>query len=51
MTAVGTRHQFDDGAGFAVTPHPKHNAFVGPFHESEHNRFLSEALSREQVRA
>src|SRR3954447_12785557 len=32
MAAVITRQQFDDGAGFAMPPHPQHDPFVGPFH-------------------
>src|SRR6266404_8721355 len=32
VTAVGARQQFDDGGGFAMPPHPQHDAFVGPFH-------------------
>ena len=32
MAAVAARQQFDDGGGFAMPPHPEHDAFVGPFH-------------------
>jgi len=32
MTAVAARQEFDDGGGFAMPPHPQHDAFVGPFH-------------------
>jgi hypothetical protein len=44
MAAVRTRHQFDDGAGFAMTPDTEHNALIGPFHESEHIRFRLQLL-------
>jgi hypothetical protein len=29
---MAARQEFDDGAGFAMPPHPEHDAFVGPFH-------------------
>ena len=32
MTAMLTRHQFKDGAGFPVPPRSKDNTFVSPFH-------------------
>src|SRR6266850_6954897 len=32
VTAVAARQQFDNGAGFAVPPHPQYDAFVRPFH-------------------
>ena len=32
MPAVTARQEFDDGGGFAMPPHPQHNAIVGPFH-------------------
>jgi len=30
---MAARQEFDNGAGFAMPPHPQHDAFVGPFHE------------------
>src|SRR3981189_1249314 len=35
VTSMAARQEFDDGAGFAMPPHPEHDAFVSPFHGSE----------------
>jgi hypothetical protein len=29
------RQELDDGGGFAMPPHPQHDAVVGPFHGDE----------------
>src|SRR5437762_8935855 len=29
---MAARQQLDNGGGFAMPPHPQHDAFVGPFH-------------------
>ena len=31
---MAARQQFDNGAGFAMPPHPQYDAFVSPFHEA-----------------
>ena len=33
VATVFARQQFGDGAGFAMPPHAKHDALVGPFHK------------------
>jgi len=32
MAAMAARQELDDGRGFAMPPHPEHDAFVRPFH-------------------
>jgi hypothetical protein len=29
---MAARQELDNGGGFAMPPHPQHDAFVGPFH-------------------
>ncbi len=41
VAAMAARQEFDDGAGFAMPPHPQHDAFVGPFHGQPDRLFPS----------
>src|SRR5690606_34004357 len=47
MTPAGTRHHFQNGAGFAMLPRAQNDSFVAPFHRcslpSRSVRFQGEA--------
>src|SRR5580704_13796311 len=32
VAAMPTRQELDNGRGFAMPPHPEHDALIGPFH-------------------
>ena len=53
VTSMAARQQFGDGAGFAMPPHAKHDAFVSPFHEATAYRIPSSraAIRRACVRS
>ena len=46
MAAVAARQELDNGGGFAMPPHPQHDAFVGPFHGGSLQDSAEAQLSR-----